>query len=303
MLLSSGSCCRVIWVLSVVLALNAAALSQTPQADAQRAHADGDYREALRHIAQAMSSGQLSVEQRYSLLMLRGDTLLRLGERMLASNTFNQAANLHPDVRETALARAMAELARRSPNNQYRPETGPTLEPIDIVSPDSRPQAFAALFADTLASLRPRVRAALRADTLPPTIALIQPVIDMGAMEYQATGAADETRQILTELGDHARVLMSREIRRLGFRVGHLMDLSHSIQDSSWGFSRRGLQFPEERELRELAAELRQIAEVAQESRTRARELGFDGSAWESIICDAFDLAHRAEAVLGSGRR
>jgi hypothetical protein len=293
----------IIRLLGVVLALNAVALGQTPQADAQRAHDAGEYREALRQIAQAMSNGRLSVDERYSLLMLRGESLLRLGERTLASNTFSQAANLHPDVKQTALARSMAELARRSPNNLYRPETGTARDPIDIIGPESRALAFTAMFADTLEALRPRVQTALRAETLPPVAELIQPVLDLGAMEYQATGTTDQTRPMLADLGNHARTLMSREIRRMGFRVSILTDVSNSIEDSSWGLSRRGTRSVEQRELRDLAAELRYIAEVAQEARSRAREIGFDGAAWESIVCDAFDTANRAEAVLNDRMR
>jgi hypothetical protein len=275
--------------------------AQATLPEAQAKFDAGEYRDALRLISQALSASQQQPEQRYSLLMLRGETMLRLGERSSAIDAFRAAAEAKAGPKQTAIARATSALVRRSQNNKYRPmSAGASAEPIDILDPTSRTKAFAALYADTQASNQPKVQQAMNATTLPPIVEVIQPLLDQGAMEYLATGSAPQTRQTLTELGDHARGLMNSELQRVSHRIDQLRDTAGSITGDQWGFGQRGLQIPEQRELQDLVTYVRQIQTTAQHARARARELDFDGSAWEPIISDAADLADRGEAVLGN---
>jgi hypothetical protein len=275
--------------------------AQATLPQAQEKFDEGDYREALKLISQGLSTPRLAPNQRYALLMLRGESLLRLDERSLAIDAYKSAAEAKAGAKETAVARATCALIRKSQKSMYRPmSAGGSTEPIDIVDPESRKKAFAALYADSQAMMQKKVEAALRATTLPPIVEVIQPLLDQGAMEYLATGSAPQTRQTLTELGDHARQLMSAELQRVAYRIDQLRDTSTSITGDQWGFGQRGLQIPEQRELQDLVTYVRQIQTTAQRARARARELDFDGSAWEPIISDAAELADRGEAVLNT---
>jgi hypothetical protein len=118
-------------------------------------------------------------------------------------------------------------------------------------------------------------------------------------MEYLANGSTDTTRQTLMELGDHARQLMTKEIRSIRTKMDQYSNLANSITGSDAGFGRRGLQIPEQRQVRDLIAYLQQIQQITQRARTRANELGFNGSVWEPIIADCADAMDLGEAVLG----
>lgn len=271
-----------------VLACSVPALAAP--ADAQAKIDAGDYRGALKLIAEGLSGPDVSPADRAALLMLRAEAMIRLGESRYAADACTLAAQTTQDPKQAAIARATAALLRKSRNNAYKS--------IDIVAPESRQKAFAALYADTQHSLKPRVEAALRASSLQPSQEVLPSLLDLAAMEYLANGSAPNTKETLATLGAHARELMSAEIKRVQARVAQMSHLANSITGDDDGFGRRGLQIPEQRELRNDVAYLRQIQSTAQKARARARELGFDGSAWEPIIADAADAADQGDGIL-----
>jgi tetratricopeptide (TPR) repeat protein len=289
---------KYLFALNAFLA-SASMLIAAPYDDAMASYNRGDYKQALKIIAEAVNNTPAPSDERFNLLMLKGDCLLRAGERAFAIDTYNFAARATDNAKLIPVARATAALVKKSRNNAYKPLSPPNSEPIDILAPDSRKKAFASLFADTQNSLKPKVAAAQRATTLPPTMELVEPLLEQGAMEYLANGNADITRQTLSELGEHARKLMSEEIRANRMKLEQYSNMANSITGSDAGFGRRGLQIPEQRQVRDLISYLHQIQTTAQRARGRAKELGFDGSVWEPIIADCADAMDLGEAVLG----
>src|SRR5688572_12344043 len=69
-------------------------------AESQKAFDTGDYRGAQRVISKALSlaAPEPTPDQRYQLLMLRGECLLRLGERVYAHDAFDAATNATTDI-------------------------------------------------------------------------------------------------------------------------------------------------------------------------------------------------------------
>jgi hypothetical protein len=266
--------------------------------------ASGQYQDALRLISQQLTRTARDKDNpdRYDLLMLKGESLLQLGQRASAGDAFDQAAKAAPDIRGTALARANALLVRSAPNNKYKPKSGgASAQPIDILNPESRKQAFAALREDKLAALAPKLKKAEDAKSLPPMIDVLPAVLDCGYLEGASSGAAPQTRAALAEMGAHARDLMTAELRRLRYRVDQMEDLANSFINDD--LTRRGLFSNERQELTDDIAYLKQIEQTARDARRRARELGFDGAAWEPIAADAADLADRAQALNDIGGR
>src|SRR4051794_16320219 len=86
----------VVVTIVVVLLWAGSARAQPSLADAQGAFAAKDYRGCLQKVAGALNGpeGKAGSPQRYDLLMLRGESMLQLGERRLASQAFDSAATV-----------------------------------------------------------------------------------------------------------------------------------------------------------------------------------------------------------------
>ena len=161
---------------------------------AQQKFDAGQYPEALRLISAGLNGTKPddATGQRYQWLMLRGECLLRINQRSAATNVFQVAVKCAPDVKSTAIARADALLVKASPSGKYIPKAGG--EPIDILDPDSRKNAFNALREDMTKTVQPKYQAAMDGTTLPPMMNVLPSVLDLGYLEYAATGSAPSRR-------------------------------------------------------------------------------------------------------------
>lgn len=276
--------------------------------DARKKYAAGEYRPALQVIAIELSQSRPATSRdpmpsprRYELLTIRAECLIRIDQRASAADAFTAAEKSASSPQEFALAHAGAMLVKASPNNKYT-GTGATGSPFDILNPDTRKQAFAALKDDRLATLKPRLDRAASATTLPPMFEVLQPLLDIATLEFAANGSAIQTRVTLMDLGTHARGLINAELKRIHARLNALEDASNSVTGAvgvDVGYVvRRGLYSNEAQEVRETVQYLAQIDKTARDVRTRAQKLGLQAEAWEPIIADTADLTDRATAML-----
>jgi tetratricopeptide (TPR) repeat protein len=284
--------CGVLFISSRALT---AAAQPDPVSDAQQKLDAGQFKDAITIVTQSLTRSRPDDDsaQRGQLLTIKGEALLRMGQTATAASTFDMAVKSAPDVRTAALARANSLLIRASSQGKYRPRTGGG-QPIEIIDPESRKQAFAALREDLSRTVKPKMQAALNGNTLPPLLDVLPSVMDLGYLEYAANGSAPTARDDLKELGAHARDLMNSELRKLRHQIDVLEDASNSTDN----WNRRGLFSNERKWLTDQLPYLRRIEKTARDARSRARELGFDGAAWEPIIADAGDQADRAQAML-----
>jgi hypothetical protein len=276
-------------------------------ADIQKTFDSGDYRGTLQKISRALSMTQTPppADDRYTLLMLRGESLLRLGERTYAVDAFNAAsrAAAHQRIKDAALAKANAVVITRSQGPVYKPAGGDG-DGINIVNPATRTKAMGAAFDDMLRLNMPKFKAALEGKQLPPMLSLVPVLGDMYVLETAASGEPRRTTEILKSFGEHARVLMNNELARVDKRVQALSNLANSISgiDSNWGggintIDRRGLWTPERNELEDLMQYTRQIAQAARKAREISVSFGYTGENWDPVIADADGVIDREEEL------
>jgi tetratricopeptide (TPR) repeat protein len=257
----------------------------------------GDYKEALKVIAKQLETTPRNAQdERYELLMLRGECQIQSAQWAAARATFDLAATLATDVKRIAEARGTAVLIRSTSEGKYRAQ-GTNTAVIDIVKPDSRREAFEACRIDKANAIMGKYDKAMQGTTLKPMTDLLPALLDLGYLEYSGAGKATETREQIKAMGERARELMNEEIKRIRYKAGALSAVAHSQYD---GMS-RGLHSNERKELRDDVTYLRQIEKTGRDVRRRAIELGFDGKAWEPVIADSGDLADRLEAIVDVG--
>jgi hypothetical protein len=212
--------------------------------DARAQFASGDFQSCLRGTSALLSSAKRDSVERYDLLMLRGECLLRLKQRNAALPAFEAAAAVtkgRRDVARTATATATAVLVRESPDLTYKPKGRSDRSGIDVVEPATRREAMGALFEDLKARLAPEVDKALRDKALASTNKRLRDFWELYAVEFAATGDAASTAGTLQELGGHARGLIGDELERVTTRLEQLKDVATEPAWTNQGISHRGL--------------------------------------------------------------
>lgn len=291
-------------LVTLTLLIGSLATQGQTLADAQKAFDAGDYKATLSAIAQAMSLKQspLPPEQQYTLLMLKGESLLHLGDRTYAIDAFNaasRAAGAAHDYKNAALAKANAVLIQGSQGAVYRPAGDK--DGINIVNASSRPKAMQAAYDDLLGQYTNKFKAVLEGDSLPPMLALVPTLGDLFVLETAATGEAKKTTEILKSFGLHARSLMGKELAKEDRRVEDLTTLANSLIGTGFivgtTIDRRGLWTPERGELEGIIEYVQKIQKAAQKGRRIANSFGFTGENWDGIIAQAGDVLEQAQEL------
>jgi hypothetical protein len=264
--------------------------------------ARGEYRAAILKIGKLLYSfKEPTPDERYELLMLKGECQLQLKDRMGSASTFKSAAKAAGDLNQLAAARANALIVERSAGGVYKSASA-SGESIDILAPESRKKAMAQLLQDTWSKNKRDIDAAMRGETLPPIEKVFVAVADSYALELTTTGEAKQIEPVMRELGGRAFGLIRDEVTRYTRLVEQMNQLSNSAQDYArgWGASRRGL-LPDERDdLRNAIAYLTKVQDRVREYRRIAARLGGNQQKWDLLVADIADAIAEAEAVLSS---
>jgi hypothetical protein len=268
-------------------------------AEIGKLHDAGQYRAALQEAARTLRT-PAGENDKYQLQLIRGDALLHLDDAQTALAAYGVAMK-SPDAKQSDVARAMSLLIRNSQNLKYTQKKGGGAEPIDIVDHNSRPRAAAALLSDKLASDRREIDAALSADNLKPILAAVDPIVDLIALEYVATGKDEQTHALGQGVAGRARDLISRELSRLNDQVGQYQRIADQIiDDGGNGVTRRGLISTQRQELRDIVDYLANIHDVAQRGRQLAIKYHGAVDKWDGIARDSTDIGRHASDVLAA---
>jgi hypothetical protein len=229
-------------VLLVALAVVGGGLAHAQAPSSEELHRlmeEKRYPQALQKITAGLAlKGQAAKQvNRYELLMLKGECHLRGKALGMAAEAFAAAAReplAAPSERAVAAAHEM--LIRQSKAFAYSPKpaatgarvgAGAAVEksrpaPIDILDPESRKRAFAAMLDDELTANEDELAAAKAARQLGPVAAVFKPLATMEGLELAATGDAVRVRAIEADLADRAKRSISDALRALSKRVGEI---------------------------------------------------------------------------------
>jgi len=268
--------------------------------DLRKIYSQGNYRLCLQGIAKLIGSGPEKMGfEKSDLLYLRGECLIAQGDPASALPAYQAAEKEGKTGPQKLLARSMVVMIKSGNGKGYR--TSPTGEPMDIVKPESRKTAMAALFTQKFPAASEAATNSLGAKNLPPLTHALPAVLDVGALEYAATGATTRTLAIAAPMGDRARELIGTEIDRLGNQLTQLQSRSNfvvtnnAVQVSSpgggvwWeGNERAGLS-PDDRDwLRTTANYLNEIMNACKEGTQLATVYEGNLQAWQQLsqLCE-----------------
>jgi hypothetical protein len=191
-------------------------------ADIRALFDQGKYADVLRQIARVIDLRGKAGEgyDRYELLMLRMETLLRMKSQDAALRTATEAAASTDDPQRQAVAKAMALLIRRSRGLLYTPGIPKKLKlpPIDIVEPDSRKKALAALLTDELELATPKVNAAMNGRSLPAIADALQQLRGLDELE-RGVGGGEEAHRMVVDLRTRGLTVMAQTVQVMNART------------------------------------------------------------------------------------
>jgi hypothetical protein len=199
----------------------------------QKLYTDANYKDLVPKINKVLGLKGADAAQfkKYDLLVMKGDASLHLHSKAQAMEAFKSAASATTTADESSTAAATAELIRQSsPNLTYLRKTKTDKDdkpsPIDIVEPESRKLAFAALQTDLLAKAKPKMDAAIKSSSLTQIAqaATDKDLVTLKAVEIAATGTPANTQQMLGDLGTRLTALLDANLEQLGQRLSGDVD-------------------------------------------------------------------------------
>jgi hypothetical protein len=303
------------------------ALPTIEQLNAQLA--EGKHQDVLKQVAKLLQlKGDAAKSyDRYDLLCLRGEAALRGKANSMAMEAFAQAARATEDKDKQGVAKATELLIRRSKPLGYVPRaaaaaaptsrgvapknagaepvavaksTGGGNQPIPIIESADRKRAFAAMLADEMAVVNPKVQAATKSESLPPVIEAVKSLGDLRGIEVAATGGSEQSKGISADLGTHAHRMISRTLDTMSKRVEECFASGKRVMVTEYTDGSRyrqpgmvGLTSAEQNDLKGILNTAEKIQPVAAElaNVTEAKELIADAQ-------DAQRLRDRTAEVL-----
>lgn len=263
---------------------------------------DGNVPDAMRHLNRLLALRGKAAEayDKYELLTLKGDAHLRLRANEAAAVAFKQAAGETDDKVKEAAARATEQLIRRSRNLAYTPRKaakGQPAEPIDLVDPESRHRALAALFVDEMAPVLPKVEAAKDAKTVAPMIAAMAAAREMEYLELAANSSADQINGMVEGLKEQGKTMLEKVVEKATKRVDRITERANEtenvkqiIPNSRGGY--RTVLIPKRRGVdRDDITELKGIIDACDEVMAQARALAAATGGEEEEVEDLLDGA------------
>lgn len=288
-----------------------AAPEDLPTVDDIRALYDkGEYKETLKQLSRLLSLKGPAAEgmDRYSLLMLRAESHLRLKANSGATQALTEAAKAAPDDESAAEARALALLIKRSKNLQFTPKVAAGGKagsgPIDITDDERRGDALAALYESERAALKPKLVKADKAKTLPPIAEAMKAAAELRDLELAATGKDEDTADTLDRLVQRTHKLMARGLDEAAKRTEAIAERANQLieytQRTNNGTERRtrrrGLDSNDSRELKGIVETCRKVFESCKElAEGFAREE--DADQFADLQEQAEDVGRRAQDV------
>jgi hypothetical protein len=264
---------------------------------------DGKTPEVLTSVSKllALKGEAAKAYDRYELFSLRGEASLRNKAMLPAAEAFAAAQKETTDAQKQSVARANEILIRRSKVTGYTPKpaprdsAGPATKPagpIPIIEEEDRKRAFEALFADEMAVVEPKLKAAAASNNLLPVIDTARALADLGAIETAGTGASTQTKEIGASLGDHAHTLIKAGLDTMRQTTEHAWAQGSRRQARLDGYGNReyqygmmGLTSNETRDLKDVIATAEKIIPVATQlgDVTASSELKQDGPEAEKV--------------------
>jgi hypothetical protein len=270
----------------------------------------GQYHPCLQQISRLLflKGAPATGVDRPSLLLLRGDCLVKLGDSRAALKAYKSAETAAADDPPTALrARGSVLILQNCRGLSYTP---PGAQAIDVTTDDGWKQAAAAIFNATWLSSQDELKAAQSAQDLAPIFDVVPKVTDLFALA-EISGMDDSQLMILARsIGQRGRDIIGRVLAQQSAAIANVQQnadviLSTTIGPTTWGWGsgitvRQGLSTPDRDTLSKIVDVCDQAYNVAVQGREAAFRVGGNEGKWQEVADQAAQLRDHAQDVLNA---
>jgi hypothetical protein len=217
-----------------------AAAPPVTQEEVKTAFEAANYAQAIQLASRALAvKGKAAADyDRYELLMLRGESQLRLKQLKAAADTFGAAVKETKDDNDAAKARAIQYVLRAAKGTTVTRKVakkGETVKSADLLKPEERENAFKIVYDDLRAGMDPKIKEAMKARTIPPIADVFNSLGELHDLEVAGTGTDSELAATRQELSDRAQKLMTKELDRMKKDVDAIKVSASEIVRESYG--------------------------------------------------------------------
>lgn len=272
----------------------------------------GSYRDVLRDLTRLRDSREWSsgLVDHYDLLMLRGQTFLRLKMPGPAQQAFAGAAKETRDKKKSAAAETLALLVKRSIALKYTPKPANKDDKpsaIDIVNPAGRKEALAALLKDEMKAAHAKLEAASQADSLVPILKAAPILAQLRKTELGVTGETAWTKDFAAGLAKHSHELMANALYVMHSRIDAIRVSARTMlpmyaagraganfQGPPNGFRERGL---DPNQLKELRNDIAACSKIPLAAKDLSESFGADNADYKDVVTQAKNLSKWAQQI------
>jgi len=245
----------------------------------QKLFDDKLYAEALRAVSRITSLRQIPSDyDKYALLTLKAECHVRLRQHPLAVDGFEKAADATDDERARCVSLATALLLKKSTGFAYKPKSvadGKPVEPIDVIEPEPRKQALAALFEDEWKAKQAALKRARQSGSLPQLSSAVEIVSELRTLELAATGKDERCKDAVAEIVDAAADAIAAALPKMDAAVREIDRRAMEViinEKEGWS-GPRGLTSNDMQELRTIMGSCEKTAQAI-DALTRIADVG-----------------------------
>ena len=196
----------------------------------------GDYPLVLQQLGRVLPlRGKAAAGyDRYELLMLKGETHLRMKQFKTAGDAFGAAAKETKDDVRAATARATQRLVKEAKGpeiNRTFPRKDEPLQTASLLEKDKRADALRIVYQDLTAAAEPKVKEATRARTLPPIEEALTLLLELRDFELASPEEDNEAKhdEACKDLGERAQKLIAKELDRMETDVTAIHESANEV--------------------------------------------------------------------------
>jgi hypothetical protein len=307
-------CARYMLLFVVCMSLANASFAQTskiPTAeDLRQMYSDGQYHATLQMISRLLflKGDAAKNVDRPKLFLLRGDSLVRLGDARRAMTAFQDAEReASPQDPQTALqARASIVILENSRGLTYMP---PGITPIDLKTNDGWIQAANAIYDSMWRSSQADLQAAQSAQDMGPIRKVVPTIANLVALDQLTGRDAGQLIPTVRNVGQRARDIITRflndqhaTVQAVESRADTVLNVdigTYAWGGGSWSPTvRRGLETPDRDALSAVIDNCNQAFDLALRGKEAAVLLGGEVGKWQIVVDDAAQIRDRAQRVM-----
>ncbi len=268
----------------------------------------GQYHPCLQQISRLLflKGAPATGVDRPSLLLLRGDCLVKLQDSRAAIKAYKDAETAAADDPPTALrARGGALILQNCRGLTYQPPGG---QSIDVTTDDGWKQAAAAIFDATWQSSQDALRAAQTAQDIAPIFQVVPRITDLFALANVSGVDRTQLVTLTRSIGQRGREIILRVLAQQSAATANVQQnadviLSTTIGPTTWGWGsgitvRQGLSTPDRNTLSNIIDVCSQAYSVAVQGREAAFLVGGNEGKWQDVVDQAAKVRDQAQNVL-----